>query len=101
MREEWGLRAKAGSCDLILSRNEKALGVMRRDWHDSCSKANTQTAMWRLTKSTQGGSRDQSGGQGRRTRGQQWDTYQVPGPAWDTDWDIETRKTGSLSSRRN
>ena len=30
--------------------------------------------------------------------GQQWDTYQVPGPAWGTDWDIETRKTGSLSS---
>ena len=30
-REERGLRAKAGSCDLILSRNEKALGVMRRE----------------------------------------------------------------------
>lgn len=30
-REEWGLRAKAGSCNLILSRNEKALGVMRRE----------------------------------------------------------------------
>ena len=39
--------------------------------------------------------------QGRRTRGQQWDTYQVPGPAWGKDWDIKTRKTGSLSSRRN
>ena len=26
-----GLRAKAGSCDLILSRNEKALGVMSRE----------------------------------------------------------------------
>ena len=36
--------------------------------------------------------------QGRRTRGQQWDTYQVPGPAWGTDWDIETRKTESLCS---
>ena len=30
-REEWGLRFKAGSCDLILSRNEKALGVMSRE----------------------------------------------------------------------
>ena len=30
-REEWGLKAKAGSCDLILSRNEKALGVMSRE----------------------------------------------------------------------
>ena len=30
-REEWGLREKAGSCNLILSRNEKALGVMRRE----------------------------------------------------------------------
>ena len=39
--------------------------------------------------------------QGRRTRGQQWDTYQVPGPAWGMDWDIKTRKTRSLSSRRN
>jgi len=36
--------------------------------------------------------------QGRRTRGQQWNTYQVPGPARGTDWDIETRKTGSLCS---
>ena len=26
-----GLRAKAGSCDLILSRNEKALGVRSRE----------------------------------------------------------------------
>ena len=26
-----GLRAKAGSCDLILSRHEKALGVMSRE----------------------------------------------------------------------
>ena len=30
-REEWGLKAKAGSCDLILRRNEKALGVMSRE----------------------------------------------------------------------
>ena len=57
--------------------------------------------MWRLTKSTQGGSRDQSGGPGKKDPGQQRDTYQVPGPAWGMDWDIETRKTGSLSSGRN
>ena len=32
--------------------------------------------------------------QGRRTRGQQWDTYQVPGPAWGMASDTETERQG-------
>ena len=94
-REEGAWEPRQGVATLFQEEMRRHWGWWAGNWHDSCSKANTQRATWRVTQSTQGGSWDQSGGPGKKDLGeQQWDTYQVPGPAWGMAWDIETERQG-------